>query len=118
MLEKQSQQLLQRQLQLQQNLSQNTASEHNISAKLPIHPSYVPSIGCLSSLNNQHMHGSQSKLSLNHTSSNLNLNQSSRENLGISHGPGTLNLNLSGITTNSGSGFQTTTQHKSNWMQT
>ncbi len=91
-----------RQLQLQQNLSQNTASDHNISAKLPIHPSYVPSIGCFSSFNNQQMNGSQSKLSLNHTGSNLNLNHSSRENLGVSHGAGALNLNLSGLTANSG----------------
>ena len=50
--EKQNQQMMHRQLQLQQNLSQNTASDHNISAKLPVHPSYVPSIGCFSSLNN------------------------------------------------------------------
>ena len=52
------------------------------------------------------MNGSQSKLSLNHTGSNLNLNHSSRENLGVSHGAGALNLNLSGLTANSG-GFQT-----------
>ena len=71
-MERQNQQLMQRQLQL--NLSQNTASDHNISAKLPIHPSYVPSIGCFSSLNNQQMNGSQSKLSLNNTSSHINLN--------------------------------------------
>ena len=44
---------------------------------------------------------SQSKLSFNQTGSNLNLNQSSRENLGVSHGPGTLQLNLSGLTTKS-----------------
>lgn len=73
LMERQNQ-IVQKQLQLQQNLSQNTGSEHNISAKLPIHPSYVPSLGCLSSLNNQNMNVSTSKVSLNQTSSNLNLN--------------------------------------------
>ena len=48
---------------------------------------------------------SQSKVSLNHTGSNLNLNHSSRENLGVSHGQGTLNLNMSGLTSGSAGAF-------------
>ena len=72
-----------------QNISQNTVSDHNISAKLPIQPSFVPSIGCFSSHNNT------SKISLNNTSSNLNLGKTTTmQNDNMSH---SLERNNSGI---------------------
>ena len=69
--------------------STNTTGEHSISAKLPIQPSFVPSIGCFSSFNNtQNMGASSSKISLGGLDNNK-----SREQLG---GMGNMNLSATG----------------------
>lgn len=48
-------------------MSTNSSNMHEISAKMPIQPSFVPSVGSMTHLNNPALNSQMSKISLNQT---------------------------------------------------